>query len=280
MKRLVKRVTEVFREGGIAGVARQTRAKVRHLYTIATFRPHVIDKSLAGHSMRIAINNLFAKGWVEERIEWPELEWVAAHMLRPGDVAVDCGANNGFTSVFFAKCVGPQGRVFAFEPVPTNAADVRQNIALNDLRNVELFQAAAGRTTGAVSILDAPNGVLGVSGIGAMVSVPMTSLDAALGDVKPTFIKIDVEGHELEVLAGAQRILSGRPRLDIEVHPFLHIDRIAHARAMFAELAKYDYEIFAQAYPDGPISRCDCEALTIASLAHGDVFHLFAIPMT
>ena len=160
LKHLVNRTAEVYRDRGVTGVARQSIAKIQHIYNVSTFRPHVIDKSLAGHDMRVAINNLFAKGWVEKRVQWPELEWVARHMLRPGDTVVDCGANNGFTTVFFAKCVGPQGRVIAFEPLPRNSADVAQNVQLNGLENVDVRQQAVGRQQGEVQMVDTPNGIL------------------------------------------------------------------------------------------------------------------------
>lgn len=273
---LARRTVDVFRQRGLVGVALQSWRRIRRWFEATTFRSHVIDKTLAGHTMRVAINNLFAKGWVEQRLDWPELEWVAKHLVHPGDAVVDCGANNGFTAVFFAKCVGHRGRVIAFEPLPGNAEDIRQNIRLNSLDNVDLRLTAVGRASGRVMMLDTPNGIVSAAASERTISVAITSLDEALQGILPSFMKIDVEGHELEVLAGAQRVLALRPSLDIEVHPLFHRDRKRHVEMLVSELDKLGYEYSVQPVPDGPIHRWDRAVLPVASLAEPDVFHLFA----
>ena len=276
--RLFRRIVEVYAQGGAIAVARQAKVKLRYVYARSTFRPHVIEKTLAGHRVPVAINNPFAQGWVEGRTEWPELVWVAEHFLRTGDVVIDCGANNGFTSMFFARCVGPTGRVIAFEPVPSNVADTYENLRLNAIGNVELRPQAVGSYNGEAMMADTPNGILGDSHGPHAIRVPMVRLDDALRGVTPSFIKVDVEGYELDVLSGGAEILRRRPCLDVEVHPLYARDRRRHVEAVLDFLQACQYELAAQPIPDGPIVPWDQASLSPARLAESDVFNLFAEP--
>lgn len=134
-----------------------------------------------------------------------------AGQLARGATFVDVGANVGA----YALPVSRQAaRVIAIEAQPGVAALLARNIAENRLENVELIAAAAGPNTGAISF-PAPQlderinfGGLGVvSWTGPTVEVPMVRLD----DVAPDgtrVVKIDVEGFELAVLEGAERLLA------------------------------------------------------------------------
>jgi FkbM family methyltransferase len=276
--RLTRRISEVYRERGVAGVAAQTARKIAYWHRRLSFRPHIIQKTLCGHTFSVAINNLFAQGWVERRERWPELEWLKDNFIEQGDCVVDCGANMGFTTIFFAHFVGPRGKVFAFEPYAPNVADIRQNVLLNSLTNVEIRQAAAGSRARTARLMATSNGTLVAEDLPGVISVDEVRLDDALGGVSPTLIKIDVEGYELEVLKGAARILEKRPKLDIEVHPFLHADRLAHSMAIFEILGQLDYELFVQPEIDAEIRPLTSTRQVIEALARQQVFHVFGRP--
>jgi FkbM family methyltransferase len=276
--RITRRISEVYRERGVAGVAAQTAKKIAYWHDRLSFRPHVIQKSLAGHTFTVAINNRFAQGWVERRARWPELEWLKENFLEPGDFVVDCGANMGFTTIFFAHFVGPGGKVFAFEPYAPNAADIRQNILLNNLTNVEIRQVAAGSRARTACLIAASNGTLVAEDLPGVISVDEVRLDDALAGAQPTLIKIDVEGYELEVLKGAMRILEMRPKLDIEVHPFLHADRLAHCSGIFEILENLRYALFIQPEIDAEIRRAELTPRLIEACSTRDVFHIYGRP--
>ncbi len=61
-----------------------------------------------------------------------------------GWVVYDIGANVGITTLFFARCVGQEGLVTAFEPVPLTAQRLRENVRINRLHNVRIYEVALG----------------------------------------------------------------------------------------------------------------------------------------
>ena len=141
-------------------------------------------------------------------------------VLKPGGMVVDVGANIGMIAMQAAKLVGPSGRVIAIEPNPRILAYCEGNIRLNHLKNVTVFQTALGDQVGNVSFhcdrADDCSRVISEGGI----TVPITTLDKLMGNEpedKIDLLKIDVEGFELSVLAGAQQTLRKTRWLYIEV---------------------------------------------------------------
>jgi FkbM family methyltransferase len=146
---------------------------------------------------------------------------VSQHVSRDSTV-IDVGANIGLSTIALARFAK---HVIAFEPSPPNAAFLRRNLDLNRITNVEIVTAAASSEPGTlqfhVAQFGAGSHVMsdGDLSIGApMIEVPAVPLDHM--DLPPIgFIKIDVEGHEPEVLAGAQRLLAqDRPLIFMEVN--------------------------------------------------------------
>jgi FkbM family methyltransferase len=149
--------------------------------------------------------------------------------IRPGDRVWDIGANIGHYTTIFADLVGEPGRVYAFEPSPANYEKLRA--ATESLSNVRLFQLALSDRQGTASFeqgaddLGATSQVLvgGAKGGATAIEVAVTTGDALVAERKaapPTVLKIDVEGHELEVLRGLTPLLAGPEirELFIEVH--------------------------------------------------------------
>jgi FkbM family methyltransferase len=122
-----------------------------------------------------------------------------------------------------ASIVGPAGRVLSFEPSPAVYAKLRKTVEANGLSNVMTFNLACGssaatQTLHAVSRSSGNSSILGRGP--ASVSVEVARLDdvAAVWERPVSLIKIDTEGYEPEVLAGAQRLIEEqRPVLYIEM---------------------------------------------------------------
>ncbi len=133
----------------------------------------------------------------------------ALHFLRVGDLFVDVGANIGSYTVLASRVIGC--RTVAFEPDPAAAAALERNIRLNKIaERVELRISAVGEQDGEAPFsigLDTQNHVL-TSADATGRSVPMQTLDRALGGRIPILVKIDVEGYETEVLRGARAVLA------------------------------------------------------------------------
>jgi len=108
-----------------------------------------------------------------------------------------------------------------FEPIAENVAIMKKNIALNELKNVVVVLKAAAARSGHVTMPPNSNGSVAYDGkFDNGLEVESVSLDdlAAELNVKPDFIKIDVEGFEYQVLDDAKNILATTPALFVEIH--------------------------------------------------------------
>jgi FkbM family methyltransferase len=148
-------------------------------------------------------------------------------LIRPGMTVFDVGSNLGAYSMLAARRVGPNGRVHAFEPTPRVAAKIERNAQLNGFGNIIINQVALSSDLGMVTFYtheeDDRNSMGAVSE--TKISVSATTLDlyvqnAAVGKVHA--MKIDVEGAEVHVLRGGEKLLAGEAAPDVillEVSP-------------------------------------------------------------
>jgi len=143
--------------------------------------------------------------------------------ISEGALVVDIGANVGFFTLIASRRVGESGRVIAVEPFPRNIMLLRWHLALNDCSNVEVAEVAMADEYGTERMKSegSPCGVA-LSSAGDL-EVRIETVDGlldGLGLQQPTFLKIDVEGAEDRVIAGAMRALAGprRPALLIATH--------------------------------------------------------------
>ena len=133
------------------------------------------------------------------------------HMLRPGDFFVDVGANVGSYSILACAVAGARG--CAIEPVPATFARLLENMRINHLEDsVQCMNVGLGSALGTLrfsSDMGVCNRALGASENRAGdIMVQATTLDLLLAGRRPCLIKIDVEGYEAAVLAGARETLS------------------------------------------------------------------------
>lgn len=141
--------------------------------------------------------------------------------VRPKDVVYDIGASVGYYTVLSSLLVGIRGRTLAFEPSPRCAAYLRQHVRINSLGNTTVFQAALGSREGTAGF--APGRGLGNGRLaeGGSQTVDVHRLDNVVARErrKPTHLRIDVEGDELQVLKGAQETLHRyRPMVFLSTH--------------------------------------------------------------
>lgn len=154
----------------------------------------------------------------------PEVQQLYAETVKPGMVVYDVGAHVGFLATLAARLAGASGRVICFEPLPGNQKSLAHNAALNGFGNVTVIPAALGDTEGTASFTvgkDVGWGKLGEAGT-ETISVRVHRLSEAASHYslpKPDVIKIDIEGGETAMLAGAEELIQKyRPRLFIELH--------------------------------------------------------------
>lgn len=144
--------------------------------------------------------------------------------LRPGDLAIDVGANFGSYTKLFSECVGPGGSVHAVEPVPETFDYLHYNVRHFGLNNVFLYQVAASDYSG-IAHMTMPLWHGGRRNIyeahldeQGNIPVRVMRLDDLFAGMKPALIKIDVEGNELQLIQGARQLLTTHhPPLLVEV---------------------------------------------------------------
>ena len=138
----------------------------------------------------------------------------------PHSIALDIGANVDIYTLALARCVGPNGLVFSYEPCSMLRARLLRNIEINGARNVVLRTSAVGSRRGMAGFADLADATnIGLSHVeeSNQNKVAVTTLDhesLGFGENRISFVKIDTEGYELEVLRGAKVLLEKhRPRL-------------------------------------------------------------------
>lgn len=150
-----------------------------------------------------------------------------ARFLGPGDVVFDVGANEGMHTSRFAELVAPTGQVLAFEPIPHLAARLREQYQASGV--VEVHNVALAHVEGRADFVFA-RGVPSESGLRqrrfnqpdradpTRIEVDVRRADTfAAGLARLDFLKLDVEGGELDCLAGATDVLTRlRPVVSIE----------------------------------------------------------------
>ena len=187
---------------------------------------------------------------------------VAAYrrILAPGRVAVDIGANMGAHTLHLSGCVGRDGRVLAFEPTAEAYCRLARNIAINPElgRRIDAMQTMLVATPDTApeptvyaswplrSPSDAHDLHLGValSTEGANIST-LDDAVAAAGLDRVDLIKLDVDGHELDVLRGARTILKQHhPAIVMELSPYTIEERGQDPSELIALLQDQGYRFY------------------------------------
>lgn len=185
----------------------------------------------------LRLNLYMHKGyWYHGRRREAETLALCRALIHPGDTVFDVGGHIGYLSLYFARLAGPDGRVHVFEPGKNNLPYLERNIAGHT--TITLVPKAAGAVPGRATIyLEnlagqnnslvpefeglARNAALADAGADRVVAreVSVTSLDlySRQADSVPDFVKIDVEGFELEVLQGMAALFRQRPLIMVEV---------------------------------------------------------------
>lgn len=133
-------------------------------------------------------------------------------LIKPGMIVMDVGANIGVHTRYFSKLTGRSGRVYAFEPSPENFRHLLDNT--KHLKNVILSNTAVGERCGTTKLfksneLNVDHRTFDSSDGRHSIDVPLISLDSYFPQgQRVDFIKIDVQGFELSVVKGAQRIFT------------------------------------------------------------------------
>jgi FkbM family methyltransferase len=158
-------------------------------------------------------------------VDEPEVQGLLKRVLKPGDWAIDGGANCGIFTVAMAQLVGPTGRVLAFEPGENNVGLLEQNVRAAGCQNVEIIQKALWSKSETVRLHmhadGSKNSLAPHSGTHGSADIEAVTLDdyvsmSLLGRLR--LLKLDIEGAEMEALKDAERLLTWCPYVVCEAN--------------------------------------------------------------
>ncbi len=245
-------VTGAFREGGaregLDTLAKRIGYDVRSLARTALAHVHAKDGQVVlpiqGSRMILRLDDPgLSRELIRYRIREREQTELIQQEIKPGMVGVDIGANLGYYALMEARLVGTEGRVLAIEPVSSNYEILVRNLVLNNYRQVTALQRAISDKSGSQEMWITPQSNwcnlmslddetlsdhfrerLESTDASMRVKVPTVALDDLLEEQniqEVNFVRMDVEGFEMNVTQGMQRTLREATKvlkLFIEVH--------------------------------------------------------------
>jgi FkbM family methyltransferase len=198
---------------------------------------------------------------------------VLVRLITPGDTVIDAGANVGYMTLLVSVAAGPDGRVLCYEPHPALFAVLAQNVsaarAQFALAQAELYNAALGERPGTAELLlpedfGSNDGTARIASAAdspeaPRFSVPMLTLDDALGDGTAAVLKLDVEGFELTVLRGARLALAAR-----RIRHIVFEDHAVIGSEVVQFLRNQGYQVYSVGWSMRGVSLCPVEAGNMA----------------
>ncbi len=179
-------------------------------------------------------------------------------LVKPGDVIIDAGANIGFYSSMFCNLVGESGKVYSFEPDNKNFKKLTK--AVEQFKNCELINAAISQNSGVLKFytshrLNVDHRTIEPEEYDSVEEVKCFALDDyfKIGK-KIDFVKMDIQGAELDALNGMKRLLTENPDVKVisEFWPY-GILRAGHEiNNFFSFIDSLDFNI-KKINPDGSL---------------------------
>ena len=186
---------------------------------------------LEGRKWKASSGIRFIKGTYE-----PKNLQAIQNTVHENDIAYDVGAHVGYFTVLMGDLVGSAGKVIAFEPRGLNLGYLQKHVSVNNCQNIQIVSKALGDHSGHAKLETRTGSGTGYVSETGDEEIEITSIDELVESgalPPPTFLKIDVEGGEMAVLRGAQKVIeSQRPRMILATHG----DEIdAECRALLTE---------------------------------------------
>ena len=204
----------------------------------------------------------------------PETRCFLDAYLRSGDVFLDIGANVGLYTVAAARTVGAAGEIHAFEPCSQTFSRLQENVRLNALPQVSCHRLALSDANEEAQLSIAKDGFDAWNSLGkpymgedgGQETVQTVTLDSFVSQHRLagriTAMKIDVEGWENQVLAGAEKLLSAEnaPALCVEFTEQAAQLAGSSCDALYRALEKFGFQMFTVGdTPETvvPFANCD-----------------------
>lgn len=185
--------------------------------------------NIEGHYILLDRNN--STGLSSGQIYEPEVTLTAKRLIKTGDIVIDIGANIGYYTLLFAKLVGNDGKVYAFEPDPDNFTLLKKNVEINGYKNIILEQKAVTNKNGTINLYLSETNfgnhkIYNSNEKRRHIEVECIKLDDYANkyfkNKKVNVIKIDTEGAEYSVIEGMTSTLQNNDiKLLTEFYPYV-----------------------------------------------------------
>jgi FkbM family methyltransferase len=213
---IYKIIVKIFYDTGITKLF--PFLKVIHASLINRLKPNLVE--INGHKMILdSKDSLFLS---INKVYEPFETALVKNEIKKGDIVLDIGANIGYYTLIFAKIIGDEGKVFAFEPDPDNFLLLKKNVELNGYKNVIFVQKAVSNQTGKVKlyISDSNKGDHRIYDPGDgrhSIEIDAIRLDEFFEDFqgKIDFIKMDIQGAEGGALQGMLSLIKKNQNMKI-----------------------------------------------------------------
>lgn len=171
------------------------------------------------------------------------------NVVQEDAICYDIGANIGYHTLIMARSANNGGQVYAFEAIPEVCEILKRNTEINNLQNVQVVNKVVSKKGGTISLIrntDIDQAIISsekkkIKPLQEIITCDATTIDefVATSTRAPSFLKIDVEGAEVDVIKGSICTLKEhQPMIVCETHG---IDR---ARGVYEILSDLDYELF------------------------------------
>ncbi|NUM50850.1 MAG: FkbM family methyltransferase [Flavobacteriales bacterium] len=167
--------------------------------------------------------------WIYKNVTDKENILFFKNYIHEGNTVLDIGANIGFTTLIFSKKVGYSGKTISFEPDTTNFKHLKNLVEEKNLKNVSLINKAISNQSGVLTFYTSPHlnvdhRAYKVNEYASVTEIECISIDDYVmqNQLKPNFIKIDIQGYEYQAFVGMENTIKNNPNLIVftEFWPF------------------------------------------------------------
>lgn len=181
-----------------------------------------------GIGLDLKENNIH-KQLILDRIREPHATKIMKQFIQPDDVILEIGANIGYYVLMEAKILSENGYIYAIEPEPSNFDLLKKNVQLNKIENIELKNIAISNKKeiaklyiGKASNLHTLIKKTEENISNEFVEVETETVDSFMTGRRPvTFIRMDIEGYEVNIFENMENTLAlpSLKKIFIEIHP-------------------------------------------------------------
>lgn len=169
------------------------------------------------------------------------------NFVKPGMTCIDAGAQTGFYTLHLANLIGPQEKLYSFEPNPDTFRLLKKNLDVNDFAcYVRLFNLGLADAESEIEATKVSNMYV----IGAMDGFPTCSMKVLRGEdiikERVDFIKIDIEGAEPAAIKGMSKLINEhQPVIFSEINEFWLKDRAMTGSQQYLDLLRsFKYRVY------------------------------------